>query len=520
MIKLTVDEQVLRGLSKAMAGKTSKARALLNDYVALLEQEIWDAMQRPTGVVQANKTCYYVDGEKLLQKGGQTTIDGKRQRLHSWLRDNKLALTKTEMRGNNITKQVSLVSLTGMVALTDLVDDTSNLVGMTDAQLDTYLDGDKKQNAALFTRLYPDFVAAATDEFLVSTFDYVAVDTASLKNYIEFLLTEAKHIAQDKIELYVRQAKLILAVAMHMKGYYIQRKKKSIFGRTYYAGLSVQNVNKVLRRAMLGDCWEYDVRSSVIAWKMGFAAEYLQAAELTVDVRREFKTTIWYLEDKDEFMQQVIDCTFDADTWLCKDAKKAKIKQAMTALSFGARLKSEGWRLDGGNWEKAALEEIIKDKAERDRFVKCKDVRDFVREQNTLDTYLYEAIASAKPNLLKQQHLRTRTRPSKAKVIAYLYQHAETENMRVAHEYLASKGHVVLAKIHDAFIVRDQLINGLRAEIELAMREASGNDYWRLGEKQLKRYGAVHSAVKRDEAEHKQRMLEQQAKAEIWIKTQ
>jgi hypothetical protein len=518
MIKITVDEQVLRALSKAMAGKTSKARALLNDYVALLEDEIWGAMQRQTGVVQANKTCYYVDGERLLQKGGQTTIDGKRQRLHSWLKDNKLALIKTEVRGNNITKQVSLVSLSSMTTVTDLVDDASNLVGMTDAEVDKYLDGDAKQNAAIFAKMYPDCVDTATDEFLESTFDYVQVDAASLKNYIEFLVTEAKMLTTSKKQLYIRQAKLILAVATHTNGLYIQRKKPSVFGRNYYAGLSVQNVNKELRRAMLGDCWEYDVRSSVIAWKMGFAADYLQNAGLNVEVRRAFKTTVWYLEDKEEFMQQVIDCTFDADNDFDKTYKVRKIKEAMTALSFGARLKSNGWRLDGGDWAKAALEEIIKDKEERERFVKCVDVRDFVREQNTLDTYLYEVIANARPKLLKQPYLRTKTRPSKAKVIAYLYQNAETENMRVAHEYLASKGYEVLAKIHDAFIVRDQLVNGLRAQVELAMREASGNDYWKLGEKELKKYGAVNSAAKRDEAAHKQRIADEESAAGLGIK--
>ena len=28
-------------------------------------------------------------------------------------------------------------------------------------------------------------------------------------------------------------------------------------------------------RAMLGNCWEYDIRSSVVAWKMGFARSYM-----------------------------------------------------------------------------------------------------------------------------------------------------------------------------------------------------------------------------------------------------
>ena len=63
-------------------------------------------------------------------------------------------------------------------------------------------------------------------------------------------------------------ARTILAIASVMSGNYLQRKKPSAFGRLYYEGVSVQNINKELRRAVLGNCWEYDIRSSVVAWKM------------------------------------------------------------------------------------------------------------------------------------------------------------------------------------------------------------------------------------------------------------
>ena len=33
--------------------------------------------------------------------------------------------------------------------------------------------------------------------------------------------------------------------------------------------------NRDLRRGFLGNCWVYDIRSSVIKWKMGFARDYL-----------------------------------------------------------------------------------------------------------------------------------------------------------------------------------------------------------------------------------------------------
>lgn len=66
-----------------------------------------------------------------------------------------------------------------------------------------------------------------------------------------------------------------MGIASVMDGYYVQRKKPSAFGRMYYEGVSVQNINKDLRSAVLGDCWEYDIRSSVVAWKMGWAKAIL-----------------------------------------------------------------------------------------------------------------------------------------------------------------------------------------------------------------------------------------------------
>ncbi len=50
----------------------------------------------------------------------------------------------------------------------------------------------------------------------------------------------------------------------------------------------------------LGNCWGYDIRSSVIAWKMGFAASYLaQLPTSGGDIHAAFPANLNYLEDKD-----------------------------------------------------------------------------------------------------------------------------------------------------------------------------------------------------------------------------
>jgi hypothetical protein len=263
-------------------------------------------------------------------------------------------------------------------------------------------------------------------------------------------------------------------------------------------------VNKELRRAMLGDCWEYDVRSSVVAWKMGFAKEFLQAVGSKHDVRRAFSATLWYLENKAEFMQHVQDYTFTGNSNVSVDLQRGLIKEAMTALCFGARLTTHGWRTSDAGWQNPALANVIKNEGERKRFMANKDVRDFVREQNALDTYIYKRVEAEEKHLLKLPLLRANKRPSKAKVIAYLYQNAETSTMGLAYEFLKSKKIGVLAKIHDAFVVRKRLTQTMKYELEDHVRDATQNEYWRLGEKQLVRWGELLSQDEKQRiAEHK-----------------
>jgi hypothetical protein len=125
--------------------------------------------------------------------------------------------------------------------------------------------------------LFPEFKQRIKSPEIEELFDLVPVDKESVKSYIIWLTTESEKISQEKKDQALRQARIILAISSVMDGYYVQRKKPSAFGRMYYEGTSVQNINKELRRAVLGNCFEYDIRSSVVAWKMGWAKQYIDA---------------------------------------------------------------------------------------------------------------------------------------------------------------------------------------------------------------------------------------------------
>ena len=513
MTKLTVSPQVLQKLRQIHPTPAASAWRLLDKYVGLLTELVSEALEQERSAFMRKRCIYSINVSKLHQCG---QFGPQRTRLHKWLEDNGLALIKIVERGNNINSVYSWVQLTKLVTIEDELTQAGALRELTDADIDGYLVGDVAAEAELVAKLYPE-MDELTQEKLLEAFDVVPIDVQSLQNYIAWLLTEAKLLGDGKRELYARQAKTILAVANQLGGKYLQRKKRSEFGRVYYEGLSVQNVNKELRRAMLGDCWEYDVRSSVVAWKMGFAKEYLQAVGSQHDARRAFSATLWYLENKAEFMQQVQDYTFTGGSNVPVDLQRGLIKEAMTALCFGARLTAHGWRTSDAGWQNPALANIIKNEGERKRFMANKDVRDFVREQNALDTYIYKGVETDAQHLLKLPLLRANKRPSKAKVIAYLYQNGETQTMSLAYEFLKSKKIGVLAKIHDAFVVRKRLTQAMKHELEDHVRDAMDNEYWRLGEKQLERWGdlltqdekqriAEHKAFRANELEYMRRL--------------
>ena len=128
-----------------------------------------------------------------------------------------------------------------------------------------------------------------------------------------------------------------------------------------------------------------------------------------------------------------------------------------------------------------------------------------------LDNYLYERVTQHYPDLLKLPYLQTQSgRPSKAKVIAFLYQHEETAVMDIVRATLAEHGTTVLANIHDAIVVRQRLSVDTKHEIELRMQQRTANPYWRLGSKQVHRWAASAKEIKAQETAHRQRIAEEE----------
>ena len=512
MIKITIDAKVYEALSLAFPKPANSAHRALAKYIRVLENKLFKSLHFVATPLQQKLDLFTISLKELANEGGQ--IGAQKMVLHRWLRQNNLSLVEPVILGSNLTGGVSQCRLTDLVTMVDTlaVEDAILASISSDRELDQYLSGDEFSSYQLVNLLYPELKRRATDAELDELFDVLPVDADSVKSYIVWLTTESDLITLQKKNQALRQARTILAIASVMDGNYLQRRKPSAFGRLYYEGVSVQNINKELRRAVLGNCWEYDIRSSVVAWKMGWAKQYIAARGQGEDLRKVFSATLGFLEDKADFMATVRHFTFGDDSPVPKELQPKLLKQAFTAISFGARVTTHGWQNDSGGWSNPALVDIIRNGDDRNRFLADATVQAFIKEQAILDAHLYELVKEQRRDLLSKPFLQTPSgRPSKSKILAYLYQHDETEVMDVVCAVAEKYDRAPIARVHDAIFFKRKLGVDLRHEMELMMQEHSNNPYWRLSHKQLERYEPRYLDLKLEEEQHKQRIKQEAA---------
>lgn len=539
MIKVTLDPKVLAALTLAFPKPENSAANAIEKYRVLLEELLSNAVQLGRSTYEIKLKLYSIPVEALSAKGPHigSLKNGTRVRLHRWLEQNNLSLIKNVERGTSQNKIWSKVSLTKLMTIEDVISNSLNAIktSTNTKKIDSLLTGDDQTNSELFDFLYPDYYKL-TPAKRAEIYEPVPINIKSLLNYIVWLNTKSRKYKKEQKQEILRQATTILCIAKHTKkqldalakkqqpnlssaslrrnkpveSIFFQRQKPSVFGRTYYKGTSVQNVNKELRSAMLGDCWEYDIRGSVVCWKLGIAIDICaeQAA-----YRKKFFASIWYLEDKNGFVADIIRSTFDSKSNVKPEQQKEYVKKAITALSFGARAQAKGWRARGGEWVNPALAEIIMDVNERNRFVNCYTVKHFIQEQIEIDAFIYKMVAAENPALLLKPYLRTEKSPSKSKIVAYFYQRSETLIMKNVEKVLLKNGRKIIARIHDAFVVKNKLSVDLQDEIEYAMQLSDGNPFWKLKATELKAYKSNFHDVRVEELAHRNRMKQAQKDA-------
>lgn len=298
----------------------------------------------------------------------------------------------------------------------------------------------------------------------------ITINMENLANYIGCTEHELRKNSttstayRAKLEKSLYQARIIHKIGEHTlkhKGYahLPMIPVKSVFGRTYYKGMNVQNVTKEVRSALIGPHFQYDMNAAVFAVKLALY-NLAHDGEHVVLEQRKASYTREYLDEKDAIRKRLAEYCF-SNTVLSDKAALDAIKQAMTAIGFGAKTTSGFWFTNTGV-KGSALTEIIKNKESREKFLSDPWVAGFLAEQQDIEEVILDTLRADEENFEAtcakiRADKETEGQVRKSHLLAYYYQQFETVFMDEAVAILEKFGVKAKARIHDAIVVMDPI---------------------------------------------------------------
>jgi hypothetical protein len=484
VLKLECDPLVVNALMKAFPKYTlQKAELKIGKYLKTLQKLMRRAKLNKPYKRSKKNTTYTLEATILWDKTGQ--LGTEKIRIHQWLIENRIPLVINTSPNFRPTNELAVFKPTKYLTIKDesLLD---KLRLMTVHERTEFLENPLNDDIEEINDYLKDFRSLGVKE-QKEKYDLVKVDIASLKNYLMKLSEGKVFIENSKQESDADSSEYILRIAQLNNGLLPQLKEKSDFGRNYYKNLSVQNVSKRVREAFLGDSWEYDCKSCSASWKMAFAQEWYNSKKRP---SKTFDDSVCgltlYLDYKSEFFDEVIDRTYLAQYPYSHEYKNGVIKQAMTAIGFGAKLTVGSYKAKDGETKFSSLFQVFDENMNLlRRFVDCVIVRQYCDEQSILNKYIVDKFSSDESWLSEMEESRIRRKRKEYKAsqkISWLFQHAETLMMDIVRTEVKKLGKTVIANVHDAIVVRERLSASEISKIQKRVRLLTNVFYFALGE--------------------------------------
>jgi hypothetical protein len=337
----------------------------------------------------------------------------------------------------------------------------------------------------IFKLQYLEFQDGITSENFAEFEKYmhkIPVDIKSLENYIYWLINTANTLKPNQIREQLTQARTILAIARfcedeHGQGWFYQRPSYSEFGRTYYRGISMQIVHKKLRYAVLGNCHEYDLRACAQTYKLGHAQDVIDHFKLIGTVEEEFAFIIGWIEERDLFVQTLVDDILQFSK-IDHNYHAKVVKEMIQMITFGARTKPIKYYDKKGNVQYGSLAKTIKSKDVREQFLDHPLVKGFIKNMNLIDDYLFEVYRDDAKN--HSYLMNSSGAVQKSQLTAYLFQQEEQQIMKIVKQIAIQNNHEVMAEIHDAIIFKHKIHNDTLSLINYRIQQATGNPRYLL----------------------------------------
>lgn len=303
----------------------------------------------------------------------------------------------------------------------------------------------------------------------------VPIDMENVERFIGNCLLKLEDATatklREKLQSNLWQAKLVHKIGQHTEAetgeaFLPMVPSPSPFGRTYYKGLNIQNVSKQVRSAIIGRHYQYDMNAAVYAIKL-LLYGIINGGDNNLIHTPKGTYTREYLRRKNEIRNRLARACF-AGTDIPHETALKAIKNALTAIGFGAKTGANFYPTQNG-MKATALGEIILSPDARAAFERDPWVKAFIAEQKEIETDIitnrkarpeFEEIAA-----VVRGANGTNGKLTNGGLLAYYFQQLETSIMDIAIDVLAQFNIQPIARIHDAFIVRDKLPTRVMDEI-------------------------------------------------------
>lgn len=294
---------------------------------------------------------------------------------------------------------------------------------------------------ALYGVNYPHLQAA--------NYEQVPINLSSLGAFIDNSIYNLAHSANKSDRYYAKLRKniqdgtVIYLLAFINNHLLKQIPSETISPREYYKKPNLLNCSREVRHAALGECTEYDLDNSVYRWQLTFIDDIQRETGKKIQT----KYTREYIDNKTVIRNKLQ--SLMNSTNLHMNTKEKMIKQAMTALSFGARTTHNSW-FHNGAWHYSALRTILH-KPIYDQFIEDSFVSAFIQEQNIIRKEIFEYVTQHRPEL-KKIHKRV----NRSKVLVFLYHEFETKIINLVRENICDANKILL-RVHDAVYTKGSI---------------------------------------------------------------
>lgn len=225
-----------------------------------------------------------------------------------------------------------------------------------------------------------------------------------------------------------------------------QLRRPAESGRVYYGGTNLQNCPSVVRHAALGDHHSYDLRSSVYAWQIHMLRLIQELGRY--DTPAGTRCTRELIQDKHTVRTRLLETL--TDTRGSQEHKLDIIKQALTAIGFGARKKNAYYENDV--LQTQGLAGIIHKPESRQAFCSHPWVLEFIAEQDAIGREICDAVLAIAPEYRTDPVVCNNGKLSRKRLLAFLYQQAEARMMQdIMHRCQDAE---ILLWVHDGFCTR------------------------------------------------------------------